>query len=114
MSLPDPSTSIVRATSVSALRELAIRGLARMYRPSEGLFAFRVRRTREEAILEGLSLRYTAIALIGLASEEKVVQASVLPRTEVREVCARLVRDVDRLENLGDVALILWAACATG
>jgi hypothetical protein len=116
MSFPEPFTSTLHApvTLVSTLRDLAIRGLARMYRPNEKLFAFRVRRIGKEHILEGSSHRYTAIALIGLAAEEKAVQASVLARTGVGEVCARLVRDRDRLENLGDVALVLWAACATG
>lgn len=93
---------------------MAIRGLARMYRPEDGLFAFRVRRRREELLLEGSSHRYTAIALIGLAGEDKAVQASVLAGIGVREGCARLVSEVASLESLGDVALVLWAACAAG
>jgi len=71
MSLPAPSTSTMRppVIPVSRLRALAIRGLARMYRPEEGLFAFRIRRRGEELLLEGSSHRYTAMALIGLAGE---------------------------------------------
>src|SRR5437762_10767375 len=116
MSLPAPSTSTVHppVTPVSRLREMAIRGLSRMYRPDEGLFAFRVRRTGEELVLEGSSPRYTAIALIGLAGEAEAVQASVLGGIGVREACARLVSELDGLESLGDVALVLWAACAAG
>jgi len=64
--------------------------------------------------LEGSSHRYTAIALIGLAAEEEAVQASVLAGIGVREVCARLISEVAALESLGDVALVLWAACAAG
>jgi hypothetical protein len=116
MSLPAPSTSPLHApvTSMSRLRDMAIRGLARMYRPNEGLFAFRIRRRGEDLPLEGSSHRYTAIALIGLASEDEAVQASVLAGIGVREACARLVSAVGGLENLGDVALVLWAACAAG
>jgi len=115
MNLPAPSTSTVRAqVSVSRLRDLALRGLAHMYRPEDGLFAFRVRRRGEDLLLEGSSLRYTAIAFIGLAGEDEAVQASVLSGIGVRDACARLVNEVARLENLGDVALILWAACAAG
>jgi hypothetical protein len=99
---------------VAELRDLAIRGLARMYRPADGLFAFRVRRRGEEFLVEGSSHRYTAIALIGLAGEDEAVQASVLAGIGVREACARLVRELDGLESLGDVALVLWAACAAG
>jgi hypothetical protein len=100
--------------SVGELRELALRGLARMYRPADGLFAFRIRRRGEDLILEGSSHRYTAIALIGLAGEHEAAQASVLAGVGARAACSRLVNDVTRLENLGDVALILWAARATG
>src|SRR5262245_29247039 len=116
MGLSAPSISRVRPLlgPVAGLRDLAIRGLARMYRPEEGLFAFRVRRTREALVLEGSSLRYTAIALIGLAGEEEAVQAFVLGGAGLRDACARLVGEVARGENLGDVALVLWAACAAG
>src|SRR5438093_2631759 len=114
MSLRAPSASTVRpmVSSVAELRALAIRGLARMYRSEDGLFAFRIQRRGEELALEGTSLRYTAIALIGLAGEDEAVQASVLAGIGVREACAHLVSEVAALDNLGDVALVLWAACA--
>jgi hypothetical protein len=85
-----------------------------MYRPKERLFAFRIRRTGEAPILEGSSHRYTAIALIGLAGEDEPVQTSVLAGIGVREASARLVSELDGVRNLGDVALVLWAACAAG
>src|SRR5262245_7615827 len=47
---------------IDALREMAVRGLRRMYRRQERLFVFRLRRGREGVVLEGLSRRYTAIA----------------------------------------------------
>jgi hypothetical protein len=103
-----------QVTPASRLREMAIRGLARMYRPEDGLFAFRVRRLGEQLLLEGLSHRYTAIALIGLAGEDEAVQTSVLAGIGVREACARLVSEVPRIDNLGDIALLLWAACVAG
>ena len=96
------------------LRDMAIRGLARMYRPEDRLFAFRVRRTGEGLTLEGSSQRYTAIALIGLAGEDETVQTAVLAGVGMRETYARLVSEVPRIENLGDIALILWAGCAAG
>lgn len=116
MSHPPTSSSTVHApaTLVSRLREMAIRGLVRMYRPSEGLFAFRIRRNGEALPLEGSSVRYTAIAIIGLAGEDEGVQASVLAGIGAREACGRLVSEVGKLTNLGDVALVLWAACAAG
>jgi len=56
---------------VRKLRSIAIHSLARMYRPEEQLFAFRLRRNGQGEVLEGVSRRYTAIALIGLADEDQ-------------------------------------------
>src|SRR5882672_3917423 len=116
MSHPAPTASTVPplVTPVSRLRDMAIRGLSRMYRSAERLFAFRVRRAGNELRLEGTSHRYTAIALIGLAGEDEAVQASVLGGIGAREACARLVSEVAGLASLGDLALVLWAASAAG
>jgi hypothetical protein len=115
MSTSGLSTSRVPLSAfVARLRERALRGLARMYRPAEGLFAFRIRRSAMELILEGVSPRYTAIALIGLAGEDEAVQRSILAGRTAQEACARLLDEPKRSENLGDVALALWAASATG
>ncbi len=97
---------------VSRLRSMAFRGLARMYRPDERLFVFRVRRGPEGIVRRGLSRRYTAIALIGLAGEGGRAVASVLGSHHLHDVCGRLMGDVARVDNVGDVALILWAGAA--
>jgi hypothetical protein len=116
MNRPVPSLSTMRQSirSVTELRELALHSLARMYRPADGSFAFRIRRRGETLLLEGSSHRYTAVALIGLAGEDEAAQVSVLAGSGIRDACARLVGEAASLENLGDVALILWAACAAG
>lgn len=97
---------------VPRLRTLALRGLPRMFRPEDGLFAFRVRRVAGTTLVEGTSLRYTAIVLIGLAGEDEDDAASALAGRSRDEVCARLLRELPRVENRGDVALTLWAARA--
>jgi hypothetical protein len=97
---------------VPRLRALALRALARMYRPEDQLFVFRVRRTANGLVPEGLSRRYTAIALIGLAEAEQAVATSVLAGHRPWDVCGRLIAHAARAQNLGDVALILWAARA--
>jgi hypothetical protein len=73
-----------------------------------------VRRGPEGVSVKGLSRRYTAITLIGLAGEEPSVAASILDGDDVQNVCGRLMADIPRTEDLGDVALILWAARAVG
>jgi hypothetical protein len=97
------------------LRAMAQPALARMYVREERLFAFRVvpgpgpvGTTRQ-----GLSRRYTAITLIGLAADGSEPSA-VLGDHSLRDVCDRLVADLSRVEDLGEAALIAWAAHAVG
>ncbi len=97
------------ADFISQLRDLAIGSLKRMYLPDEKLFVFRLRKNGKEIVREGMSRRYTAVALIGLAGEGESVSSSVLGGHTPHEVSARLVRDIQRVDNLGDVALTLWA-----
>jgi hypothetical protein len=86
-----------------------------MYRPDERLFVFRARRAAGGAVVtEGLSPRYTAITLIGLAGEDAATASAVLAGHGLEDVCDRLIRDVGRAANLGDVALTAWAAWAVG
>jgi hypothetical protein len=100
------------APLVERLRALALSGLARMYQPEERLFVFRLRQMRSGVAAEGLSRRYSAISLIGLAGEDESAVVSVLGRHGLHDVCGRLMADVSRVDNLGDVALTLWAARA--
>jgi hypothetical protein len=97
------------ADFISQLRALALRSLKRMYLPDERLFVFRLRKNGEEIVREGISRRYTAIALIGLAGEGESVSASVLGDHTLHDVSLRLLRNIQRIDNLGDVALTLWA-----
>ncbi|RLB89431.1 MAG: hypothetical protein DRH10_05980 [Deltaproteobacteria bacterium] len=99
---------------ISELKTMAIRGLKRMYRPDERLFVFRVRQANGGVVSEGLSRRYTAIVLTGLAGEGDELTRAVLGGHELHAVCDRLKEDAGRVDNLGDVALSLWAACAAG
>jgi len=106
--------SLNRTGMIPRLRELAIHGLERMYLPEKKLFVFRTRRAMDGIISEGFSRRYTAIALIGLAGEEKKLLESVLAGHNLQMVCERLKEEAGHVDNPGDAALILWAACATG
>ena len=95
---------------VRKLRSIAIHSLARMYRPKERLFAFRLRRNGRGEVLEGVSRRYTAMALIGLAGEDQHIVAEVLGNHSREDVCGRLLADFDESQELGEVALTTWAA----
>ena len=96
------------------LKGMAVRGLKRMFLPREKRFVFRLRKNGHGVISEGVSRRYTAIALIGLAEESESVRASILGHHSLNEVCEGLVKEVLQTEDLGDAALTLWAAKAIG
>ena len=97
---------------VPHLRTLAVRSLARMYLPEAGVFAFRLRRTAAGIVTEGRSLRYTAVALIGLSTEEPIAADIALAGQTPHAVCDGLLRELPSMRNLGDVALTCWAAGA--
>jgi hypothetical protein len=94
------------------VRQLSYSGLRRMYAPGERLFVFRLRLTPRGIVAEGLSHRYTAIALIGLANDPAV--PSVLANHTSVDVCARLIDELPGVGNMGDAALTLWASQTVG
>ena len=96
------------------LRRLALAGLPRMWRPEGDFFAYRVRRSDTDVVREGFSRRYTAISVIGLASEAEVDRATALGSITLSDLTHRLVRDVAGVASLGDVALTVWACAAGG
>ena len=106
------SNSAGRASFVSRLRSIAVKGLGRMYLPDSKRFVFCVRRNGERIIPEGASRRYTAITLIGLAGEAEETIKSALGGQEAGDVLAGLAENISGVDNLGDVALSFWAACA--
>ena len=108
------SGASIDSAVVEKLRSIAVHALARMYYPERRLFAFRLRRDGAGEILEGVSRRYTATVLIGLASADRHVAAEVLGRHSPEDVCDYLLDDMERMEDLGEAALTTWAARALG
>jgi hypothetical protein len=95
---------------VQKLRTLAVCSLARMYIPHEQLFAFRLKRNSRGECMEGVSRRYTAMVLIGLAGEDRYVVTEVLGNHSREDVCRRLLIDCGKSQELGEIALTTWAA----
>jgi hypothetical protein len=106
-SVPDAASG---GSVLDRLRILSYSGLRRMYAPGDRLFRFRLRLTSRGLVAEGLSHRYTAITLVGLANDAAAV--SVLANHTPAEVCSTLLDRLDAVTNLGDAALTLWAAQA--
>ncbi len=118
-SVAAPVASSLHATGaqdvLDSIDAIAFDGLARMFDRNTGMFVFRVRRIASGAVLqEGISARYTAISLIGLAHVAPEKAAAVLHGRSRQDGCSTLIDHVATSSNLGDVALSLLAAAMTG
>jgi hypothetical protein len=96
--------------TIDKMRALCVRALPRMYLPDKHLFCHCIRRGPRGDVPEGVSRRYTAITLLGLAVQQNDPSTQVIKDGDSSLVCRRLLSDVETVENLGDVALTLWAA----
>lgn len=97
---------------VESLRRLAVRAVARMYSPERKTFFFCLRDQNGSVRPEGVSRRYTAITLIGLAVEDDATVKTVLNGHSASEVYETLLGEIAQQSNLGDVALAHWAGTA--
>jgi hypothetical protein len=111
MIAPASVDSAAPPASIESLYELAAAALPRMYRQPERRFVFTERAAGAALAGEGRSDRYSAIALIGLASIDRTI-APFTP-AERRAIAAALVERVSD-HGLGDAALIAWAAALSG
>jgi hypothetical protein len=93
------------------LRQLAQGSLPQMYDRDAQRYVFTVRRGKRGLVPAGVSDRYTAIALIGLAADG--FDRWSLPYDPV-DLVTRMIATLPDNETLGDAALIAWAARAVG
>jgi hypothetical protein len=90
---------------IPKLNELAVKGLAEMFDPEEQLFCFRLKRTEGGLVREGVSRRYTIIALLGLYQLESTGLQSPV---NIKTTLDHLLRTSDQIGDLGDLGLLLW------
>jgi len=109
-----PGAASAAGARIAELRALALTGLSRMYDSGAGRFVFRLRKSPEGILREGLSDRYTAITAIGLAHEAPDAVRQILSGDSLSALMERLIARVDGIANLGDLALVAWAAHAAG
>jgi hypothetical protein len=103
---------MIPAAALTRLREIALAQLEQMYAPDARVFVFRRRRQNGHLVAEGVSHRYTAISVIGLAGEDERTVRRVLRGHSLADVCERLVAQTPSLTGVGDVAVNCWAAHA--
>ena len=99
---------------IQLLRDLAVQSLHRMYRPEQGIYAFRLRQSAGRDVLEGESVRYTGMALLGLLNETEEALSTALHDQAYEDVCESLIARLPSITNLGDVAVLWWVCRAAG
>ncbi|MHA6765018.1 hypothetical protein [Streptacidiphilus sp. PAMC 29251] len=94
---------------------LAEAGLPAMYLPEDDTFVF-TRARNADGVLEqrGTSTRYAAITVLGARLLPPDRQRAVLGGHTAEEFTGLLVQRLPEVVNLGDAALIAWAAAETG
>jgi len=76
-----------------------------MFDPEKQLFCFSLKQTDSGLARTGYSRRYTMMALMGLHRLEESGAASPIP---IRRVLDGLMKDLDWIDNIGDLGLLLW------
>jgi hypothetical protein len=94
-----------RAARIRPLLELSVRGLESMFYPERNLFSYKLTRTPEGLVKEGISVRYTIIALLGLQRAEKI---GLRPGFDTRRIFDGLFRGTRSIDNAGDWGLLFW------
>jgi uncharacterized membrane protein (DUF2068 family) len=94
------------------LTKLSVRGLSDMYDSSSRSFpqTVRGRATGQQPIAEGMSVRYTAIAALGLARLTRVTQREVLAGRDAVDLLPGVLGLALAGRDPGALALAVWAA----
>jgi hypothetical protein len=90
---------------VQELTSLAVPGLVSMFDPEKQLFCHRLRRTREGLVREGVSRRYTTMALLGLDALQKTGARCPFDMDAIFKAC---VGDTRWIDGVGDLGLLIW------
>jgi hypothetical protein len=99
------AATFAKPVRLGELADLAIAGLPPMLDPASRLFCHRMVRTPNGLVREGLSLRYSAIALLGLRRLES--RGKKLP-IEIQPILDALLESTGWMDNIGDLGLMLW------
>lgn len=100
-----------RDNTVDRLIAIATSGLPQMYCEDSQRFVHTCRRSAAGTLQRvGQSVRYGAIVTLGARHLPKDVQRQLFGGQSALELCGRMLGEIHSVQNLGDVALITWAA----
>jgi hypothetical protein len=91
--------------TVHRLKALAVNGLAPMFDPERQLFCYGLKRTERGLVREGISKRYTIMALLGL---HRLEESGATSPIRIQPVLEGLLTNTDWIDNIGDLGLLLW------
>ena len=87
------------------LISLSARGLKAMYDPDRQLFCHRLLCTEHGLVREGVSPRYTIMALLGL--RELALMGTNAP-FDIQSIYISLIRNTSWIRTIGDFGLLIW------
>jgi hypothetical protein len=110
----DPATIAMPSSEkdqalVSRLIGLAVRGLGPMLDQDHQLFCYKLKKSEQGMMREGLSQRYTMMTLLGLQRLEKSGAGRPFNTERILRV---LLSDLAWIDNIGDLGVLLWL-CST-
>jgi hypothetical protein len=109
---PAPASSqsgVVPACDFRELIFLATRGLVAMFDAEKQLFCHRLLRTDQGLLREGLSRRYTIMALLGL---RELQLAGLDSPFDIERIYRFFIRDTNWIRGIGDLGLLIWLTAA--
>src|SRR5215469_4850526 len=99
------SPQIDERTTVHRFVSLAVNGLVPMFDQQQQLFCYGLKKTDQGMVREGLSQRYTMMALMGLHRLEESGGTSPF---DAKRILANLFSNLDWVDNIGDLGVLLW------
>jgi len=90
---------------IDRLNALAVKGLVPMLDPDKQLFCYKLRKTEQGMIREGISHRYTMMTLLGLKRLEESGTTSPIATAPVLD---SLLTNLEWIDNIGDLGVLLW------
>lgn len=93
--------------TIERLTTLAGQGLPQMLDAEKQLFCFKLKKTEQGMVREGISHRYTMMTLMGLKRLEEGGVSSPVP---IGPVFDRLFESFDWVDNIGDLGVLLWTS----
>ena len=99
-----PERAAITST-VERLTALAANGLPSMFDEKKQLFCYKLKKTDQGMVREGISHRYTMMTLMGL---KRLEESGVASPIAIGPVLDKLMENLDWVNNIGDLGVLLW------